>query len=79
MVENKQIEIKPGMGKTSEIIYEEQGNEAYGHRPANLLVKINEKSEKKFKKNGNDLIYNHEISVVEAIHAEPAIIVRRID
>ncbi|KAL5203071.1 hypothetical protein ABZP36_014023 [Zizania latifolia] len=61
------IEIKPGWKKGTKITFPEKGNETRNVIPADLVFIIEERAHPKFKRDGNDLIYTHKISLVEAL------------
>ncbi|KAG8084484.1 hypothetical protein GUJ93_ZPchr0010g9603 [Zizania palustris] len=61
------IEIKPGWKKGTKITFPEKGNETRNIIPSDLVFIIEERSHPKFKRDGNDLVYTHKISLVEAL------------
>jgi len=69
--ESKEIEIKPGYGKNTQLKYAHQGHEVYGHPTTNLIAKIKENTFGSYKRRGNDLIYTQHISLLNAINSDP--------
>jgi DnaJ-class molecular chaperone len=76
--ELRDVEIFPGYQNNSILKYPGFGNEAPGIvncklllNPADLIVKIKQKNHKNYKRNNNDLIYTHRISLVDALNSEP--------
>ena len=61
------IDIKPGWKKGTKITFPEKGNERRNVVPSDLVFIIEERAHPKFKRDGNDLIYTHKISLVEAL------------
>ncbi|XP_068636667.1 uncharacterized protein [Aristolochia californica] len=61
------IEIKPGWKKGTKITFPEKGNEQRNLIPSDLVFIIDEKPHGIFKRDGNDLIMTHKISLVEAL------------
>ncbi|XP_062230663.1 uncharacterized protein LOC133928373 isoform X1 [Phragmites australis] len=61
------IDIKPGWKKGTKITFPEKGNEMRNVIPSDLVFIIEERAHPKFKRDGNDLIYTHKISLVEAL------------
>lgn len=61
------IEIKPGWKKGTKITFPEKGNQEPGVIPADLIFVVDEKPHAVFMRDGNDLVLNQEISLVEAL------------
>lgn len=61
------INIKPGWKKGTKITFPEKGNHEAGATPGDLIFVIDEKPHPVFKRDGNDLIINHKISLVDAL------------
>ncbi|KAL6864737.1 hypothetical protein ACP4OV_015888 [Aristida adscensionis] len=61
------IDIKPGWKKGTKVTFPEKGNEMRNVIPSDLVFIIEERAHPKFKRDGNDLIYTHKISLVEAL------------
>lgn len=61
------IEIKPGWKKGTKITFPEKGNQEPGVIPADLIFVIDEKPHQVFKRDGNDLIVDWEITLLEAL------------
>ncbi|KAJ6850121.1 dnaJ-like protein subfamily B member 1-like [Iris pallida] len=61
------IDIKPGWKKGTKITFPEKGNEEANQLAADLVFVIDEKPHEVFKRDGNDLIVNHKISLVDAL------------
>ncbi|KAK8627323.1 hypothetical protein V6N13_134936 [Hibiscus sabdariffa] len=61
------IDIKPGWKKGTKITFPEKGNHEPGFTPSDLIFVIDEKPHAVFKRDGNDLIVNQKISLVEAL------------
>ncbi|KAL5747363.1 hypothetical protein ACOSP7_024362 [Xanthoceras sorbifolium] len=61
------IEIKPGWKKGTKITFPEKGNQELGFLPADLIFIIDEKPHVLYKRDGNDLIVNQEITLLEAL------------
>ncbi|KAL5814031.1 hypothetical protein ACOSQ4_024672 [Xanthoceras sorbifolium] len=61
------IEIKAGWKKGTKITFPEKGNQELGFLPADLIFIIDEKPHVLYKRDGNDLIVNQEITLLEAL------------
>ncbi|KAK8655363.1 hypothetical protein V6N13_107943 [Hibiscus sabdariffa] len=61
------IDIKPGWKKGTKITFPEKGNHEPGFTPSDLIFVIDEKPHAVFKRDGNDLIVNQKISLLEAL------------
>lgn len=61
------IEIKPGWKKGTKITFPEKGNQEPGVIPSDIVFVIDEKSHPIYKRDGNDLIINQEITLLEAL------------
>ncbi|GKC98656.1 DnaJ homolog subfamily B member 1, partial [Tanacetum coccineum] len=61
------IEIKPGWKKGTKVTFPEKGNQEPGIIAADLIFIIDEKPHEVFKREGNDLIINQEILLLEAL------------
>ena len=61
------IDIKPGWKKGTKITFQEKGNQEPGVIPADLIFVVDEKPHAVFKRDGNDLIVNQKVSLLEAL------------
>ncbi|XP_058785788.1 uncharacterized protein LOC131660553 [Vicia villosa] len=61
------IEVKPGWKKGTKITFPDKGNQQLNQLPADLVFVIDEKPHESFKRDGNDLIVTHRITLAEAI------------
>ncbi|MFS7971949.1 putative DnaJ domain, Chaperone J-domain superfamily [Helianthus anomalus] len=61
------IEIKPGWKKGTKITFPEKGNQEPGVIAADLVFIVDEKPHDIFTREGNDLLVNQEISLLEAL------------
>lgn len=61
------IHIKPGWKKGTKITFPEKGNYEPGAAPGDLIFVIDEKPHDVFKRDGNDLVIHHKISLVDAL------------
>jgi len=61
------IEIKPGWKKGTKITFPEKGNQEPGVVPADLTFVIDEKPHALYRRDGNDLVINQEITLLEAL------------
>ncbi len=68
------LEVKPGMGAhpgKEDIRYPGEGHLKFAQVAGDLIVKFSQIPHPKFKRQGNDLIYYHKISLVEALRSQP--------
>ncbi|XP_040380061.1 dnaJ homolog subfamily B member 13-like [Oryza brachyantha] len=61
------IDIMPGWKKGTKVTFREKGNQKPNIKPADLVFIIEERSHPRFKRDKDDLIYTHKISLVEAL------------
>ena len=61
------IEIKPGWKKGTKITFPEKGNQEPGVIAADLIFVIDEKPHAVYTRDGNDLLVNKDILLVEAL------------
>ncbi|KAK2965937.1 hypothetical protein RJ640_005353 [Escallonia rubra] len=61
------IEIKPGWKKGTKITFPEKGNQEPGVIAADLIFVVDEKPHAVFTRDGNDLVVNQEILLLEAL------------
>ncbi|KAL2519457.1 DNAJ heat shock family protein [Abeliophyllum distichum] len=61
------IHIKPGWKKGTKITFPEKGNHETGATPGDLTFVVDEKPHPIFKRDGNDLILNQKISLLDAL------------
>ncbi|GMJ13145.1 hypothetical protein like AT1G59725 [Hibiscus trionum] len=61
------IDIKPGWKKGTKITFPGKGNHEPGFTPSDLIFVIDEKPHAVFKRDGNDLVVNQKISLLEAL------------
>ena len=63
----KEIEIKPGMKPGTVLRFIGEGNQPNNKLPGDLLVTINQEEHPSIRRNGDDLIYRHKISLADAL------------
>ncbi|CAA7031211.1 unnamed protein product [Microthlaspi erraticum] len=61
------IEIKPGWKKGTKLTFPKKGNEEPGIIPADIIFVLEEKPHPVYKRDGNDLVVNQEITLLEAL------------
>ena len=61
------IDIQPGWKRGTKITFPEKGNQEPGIIPADLIFVVDEKPHAIFKRDGNDLVVNQKISLLEAL------------
>ncbi|XP_057952121.1 uncharacterized protein LOC131146504 [Malania oleifera] len=61
------IDVKPGWKKGTKITFPEKGNQDPGVIAADLIFVIDEKTHAVYKRDGNDLVVNQEITLLEAL------------
>ena len=65
------MEVKPGFSEETVLKFHNLGNEAYAHRPSVLVIKFKQTAHPNFRRNKDDLIYVHHITLEEALLSEP--------
>ncbi|KAJ6758510.1 DNAJ-like protein SUBFAMILY C MEMBER [Salix koriyanagi] len=61
------IDVKPGWKKGTKITFPDKGNEQQNQLPADLVFIIDEKPHTTYKRDGNDLIISHKVTLAEAL------------
>ncbi|XP_031124457.1 dnaJ homolog subfamily B member 1-like [Ipomoea triloba] len=61
------IHIKPGWKKGTKITFPEKGDYEAGAAPGDLIFVVDEKPHGVFKRDGNDLVIHHKISLLDAL------------
>ncbi|KGN64263.1 dnaJ homolog subfamily B member 13 [Cucumis sativus] len=61
------IDIKPGWKKGTKITFPQKGNQEPGIIPADLIFVVDEKPHAIYRRDGNDLVVNHEITLLESL------------
>lgn len=61
------IEIRPGWKKGTKITFPEKGNQEPGRLPGDLIFVIDEKPHPNFQRDGNDLLLNQKVTLLEAL------------
>ncbi|CAO2818647.1 unnamed protein product [Amaranthus hypochondriacus] len=61
------IDLKPGWKKGTKITFPEKGNQGPGFIPSDLVFVVDEKPHPVYKRDGNDLIVNHEVTLLESL------------
>ncbi|GLT49744.1 hypothetical protein SLA2020_232780 [Shorea laevis] len=61
------IEVKPGWKKGTKITFPEKGNQEPGIIPADLIFVVEEKPHALYRRDGNDLVVNQELTLLEAL------------
>jgi DnaJ family protein B protein 4 len=70
-ISQKTIYVKPGMGPGSELLFPGEGHLRVGAAPSTLAIQFKQLPHLKFKRFGNDLIFEHSISLMDALSAGP--------
>ncbi|KAL3824186.1 hypothetical protein ACJIZ3_020215 [Penstemon smallii] len=68
------IHLKPGWKNGTKITFPEKGNHEPGATPGDLIFVVDEKPHPIFKRDGNDLILNHKISLLDALTGKTLVI-----
>ncbi|KAM7256428.1 hypothetical protein ACFE04_012169 [Oxalis oulophora] len=61
------VEVKPGWKKGTKITFPDKGNGQANQLPADLVFIIDEKPHNRYKRDGNDLVLSHKVTLAEAI------------
>ncbi|CAI0416891.1 unnamed protein product, partial [Linum tenue] len=61
------IDVKPGWKKGTKITFPDKGNEQPNQQPADLIFMIDEKPHNVYKRDGNDLMIHHRVTMAEAL------------
>lgn len=69
--ETKTIEVKPGFKHGHQILIKKEGSNGFNGECKDLIIHIVELKDSKYTRKGNDLIYKHDISLVDALNSSP--------
>lgn len=67
----KTIYVKPGMGPGTELTFPGEGNIRANSAPSTLVIQFKQTPHDKFKRFGDNLILEHQISLMDALNAGP--------
>jgi DnaJ-class molecular chaperone len=59
------------MGVWTELRFPREGHQRFGHERSDIVAKIVEIPHPKFKRQGNDIIYSHKISLLDSLKSVP--------
>lgn len=69
--EVKLVEIKPGYRDGQEIVLKHEGSLGFDNECKDLIIHVKEITHANYTRRGDDLIYKHDISLVDALNAAP--------
>lgn len=69
--ETKMIEIKPGFKDGHQIVLKEEGSQSLEEGNKDLIVHIKQIPHTHYSRKGDDLLYRHDISLVDALNSAP--------
>ena len=69
--ERMEVTILPGFSEETELRFKEKGHEAFGAKNSDLVVKFKQVPLAGYERKGNDLVYTHTVSLVEALECKP--------
>jgi DnaJ-class molecular chaperone len=70
-LESLNIEIKSGYSTATRLVFPGKGHEADGAFPSDLIITLKESANSNFRREGNDLIYVHKLSLIDALEPKP--------
>jgi DnaJ-class molecular chaperone len=73
--ETKTIIINPGFSNKTPLVFPGQGHSEPGYQQSMLIFNLIEVNEKNFRREGDDLIYTEQISLMEALDAKSITVV----
>lgn len=62
-----EINVKPGWKKGTKLTFPEKGDERPGEVPADIAFMIDEKPHEHFRRDGNELVYNAQLTLADAL------------
>ena len=69
-----QIEVLPGFSEETKLVYKGLGHESFGAKPSDLIVKFKQLPMVGMQRSGDDFIYTHTVSLVDALQMQPIIV-----
>lgn len=61
------IHIKPGWKKGTKIVFANEGDHMFGQLPSDVIFSLEEKSHMSFERDGNNLVYTHQLSLLDSL------------
>ena len=62
-----QVTVLPGFNEETRLVYQHKGHESFGALPSDLVIKFKQTPLANFVRKGDDLIYTHTLSLIEAL------------
>lgn len=69
--ENFNVTVLPGFSEDTRMVFEGRGHESFGAHPSNLVIKFCQKPMPNYQRRGDDLVYTHTITLLEAMQMKP--------
>ena len=69
--ETLRIEIKPGYSTATRLVFPGKGHEADGAFPSDLIITLKEVTCDNFRREGDDLVYVHKVTLIDALEPKP--------
>ena len=65
------VTVLPGFNEETRLVYPKRGHEAFAAHPSDMVIKFCQKPHANFQRKGDDLIYTHTLTLMEAIQMQP--------
>ena len=66
-----EVVVQPGFSEETKLVYSRKGHESFAAHPSDLIVKFSQKPLANFLRKGDDLIYTHTVTLLEALQMQP--------
>ena len=66
-----QVAVLPGFNEETRLVYKRKGHESFGAHPSDLVIKFKQMPIANLLRKGDDLVYTHTLSLVEALQMQP--------
>lgn len=68
------LTVLPGFSEDTRVVFEGRGHESFGAHPSNLIISFCQKPMANYQRRGDDLIYTHTMTLLEAMQMQPVIV-----
>jgi DnaJ-class molecular chaperone len=62
-----ELDVRKGWCHDTLVVYENAGDQSYGFPPCDIALQLVQLPHPRFERDGDNLIYNHEIDIVDAL------------
>ena len=67
VAERFNVTVQPGFSEKTRLVYPRRGHESFAAHPSDLVVELTQKPMDKYERKGDDLVYIHTLTLIEAL------------